>query len=240
LSVGFASTSSYSYQSGYAITAGLATTATYSHQAGYATTSGLATTASYAHQSGYGITAGLATTATYAHQSGYAITSGSSAFATTATYSHQSGYAITSGFATTATNINVVSATTNTNHRVLFTPALGTASGAAVSIENTFIYNPFTDILSVSGLAVTGSTVSTGSTTGALVVTGGVGIGGTVYTATDLNVGNSAIGRLYFSQATLGSAGTTVIPSMAFIGTTNSPITLSVLSDNSLSFDGSS
>jgi len=219
LSVGFASTSSYSYQSGYAITAGLATTAAYSHQAGYAITSGLATTATYAHQSGYGITAGLATTATYAHQS---------------------GYAITSGFATTATNINVVSATTNTNHRVLFTPASGTASGAAVSTENTFVYNPFTDILSVSGLAVTGSTVSTSSTTGALVVTGGVGIGGTVYTATDLNVGNSAIGRLYFSQATLGSAGTTVIPSMAFIGTTNSPITLSVLADNSLSFDGSS
>jgi hypothetical protein len=219
LSVGFASTSSYSYQSGYAITAGLATTAAYSHQAGYAITSGLATTATYAHQSGYGITAGLATTATYAHQS---------------------GYAITSGFATTATNINVVSATTNTDHRVLFTPASGTASGAAVSTENTFVYNPFTDILSVSGLAVTGSTVSTSSTTGALVVTGGVGIGGTVYTATDLNVGNSAIGRLYFSQATLGSAGTTVIPSMAFIGTTNSPITLSVLADNSLSFDGSS
>jgi len=240
LSAGFASTSSYSHQSGYAITSGLATTATYSHQAGYASTSGLATTATYAHQSGYGITAGLATTATYAHQSGYAITSGSSAFATTATYAHQSGYAITSGFATTAANINVVSATTNTNHRVLFTPASGTASGAAVSIENTFVYNPSTDILSVSGLAVTASTNSTNSSTGALTVAGGVGIGGTVYTATDLNVGNSTTGRLYFSQATLGSAGTTVIPTMAFIGTTNSPITLSVLADNSLSFDGSS
>jgi hypothetical protein len=89
-------------------------------------------------------------------------------------------------------------------------------------------------------LAVTASTVSTSSSTGALVVTGGVGIGGSVYTATDLNVGNSTTGRLYFSQATLGSAGTTVIPSMAFIGATNSPITLSVLADNSLSFDGSS
>jgi hypothetical protein len=219
LSVGFASTSSYSYQSGYAITSGLATTASYSYQAGYAITSGLATTATYAHQSGYGLTAGLATTATYAHQS---------------------GYAITSGFATTATNINVVSATTNTNHRVLFTPASGTASGAAVSIENTFVYNPSTDILSVSGLAVTASTSSTNSSTGALTVAGGVGIGGTVYTATDLNVGNSTTGRLYFSQATLGSAGTTVIPTMAFIGATNSPITLSVLADNSLSFDGSS
>ena len=38
----------------------------------------------------------------------------------------------------------------------------------------------------------------------------------------------------------MGSAGTTVIPTMAFIGNTNSPITLSVLADNSLSFDGSS
>jgi hypothetical protein len=222
------------------LSVGFASTSSYSHQSGYATTAGLATTASYSHQAGYAVTSGLATTATYAHQSGYAITSGSAATAATATYSYQSGFAITSGFATTATNLNVVSATTNTNHRVLFTPASGTASGAAVSIENTFVYNPSTDILSVSGLAVTGSTVSTGSTTGALVVTGGVGIGGTVYTATDLNVGNSAIGRLYFNQATLGSAGTTVIPSMAFIGTTNSPITLSVLADNSLSFDGSS
>ena len=38
----------------------------------------------------------------------------------------------------------------------------------------------------------------------------------------------------------MGSAGTTVIPTMAFIGNTNSPITLSVFADNSLSFDGSS
>ena len=144
------------------------------------------------------------------------------------------------GSATTATNINVVLAATNASHRVLFTPTSGSASGVAVSTENSFVYNPSTDILSVSGLAVTATTSSTNSSTGALTVTGGVGIGGTVYTATDLNVGTSTTGRLYFSQATLGSAGTTVIPSMAFIGTTNSPITLSVLADNSLSFDGSS
>ena len=120
-----------------------------------------------------------------------------------------------------------------------FSP-VATGSGVAVSSNTAFSFNPSTLILSTSGLAVTASTVSTSSSTGALVVTGGVGIGGTVYTATDLNVGNSTTGRLYFSQATLGSAGTTVIPSMAFIGSTNSPITLSVLADNSLSFDGSS
>jgi hypothetical protein len=221
---------------GTATTAGFATTANYSHQSGFATSSGLATTATYAHQSGYAITAGLATTASYAYQSGYAITSG---LATTATYAYQSGYAITSGFATTSANINVVNAVTNSAHPLHFSP-VATGSGVAVSSNTAFSFNPSTLILSTSGLAVTASTASTSSSTGAFVVNGGVGIGGSVYTATDLNVGNSTTGRLYFSQATLGSAGTTVIPSMAFIGATNSPITLSVLADNSLSFDGSS
>ena len=96
---GFATTASYSYQSGYGVTAGLATTSTYSYQSGYGVTSGFATTASYSYQSGYGITSGFASTASYAYQAGYGITSG---FATTASYSYQSGYGITSGFATTS------------------------------------------------------------------------------------------------------------------------------------------
>ena len=82
------------------------------------------------------------------------------------------------GTATTATNVNVVSASTSASHPVLFTPASGTASGAAVSTESTFVYNPSTDILSVSGLNITGSTASTSPTTGALTVNGGVGISG--------------------------------------------------------------
>jgi hypothetical protein len=85
------------------------------------------------------------------------------------------------GTATTAANINVVSATTSANHPVLFTPATGTASGAAISTEPTFVYNPNTDILSVSGLAVTATTASTDSGTGALRVAGGVGISGSLY-----------------------------------------------------------
>ena len=88
------------------------------------------------------------------------------------------------GNATTSQNINVVSASTSANHPVLFTPSTGSASGAAVSTEPTFVYNPSTDILSVSGLAVTNTTASTSPTTGALVVTGGVGISGR------LNVGD--------------------------------------------------
>ena len=192
---GFATTASYSYQSGYGLTSGLATTSTYSHQSGYAITSGsssFASTASYSYQSGYGLTSGLATTANYAHQSGYAITSGSS---------NTSGYATTSGLATTSTNINVVSATTNASHPVLFTPAAGTASGAAVSSETSFVYNPSTDILSVSGLAITSGTASTSSSSGALTVSGGAGIAQSVSIGGRLQIFNSSNYTAFVSSA---------------------------------------
>jgi hypothetical protein len=164
---------------------GLATTATYSHQSGYAITSGssaTATTATYSHQSGYGLTSGFATTSTYSYQSGYGLTSG---LATTATYSHQSGYAITSGsasssssasIANTSYNVYVNAASANSSHYLIFSPT-ATGSGVALSSESALVYNPSSDILSVSGLAVTSGTASTSATTGALVVTGGVGIG---------------------------------------------------------------
>ena len=121
--------------------------------------------------------------------------------ASTATYSHQSGYAITSGTATTATNINIVSATTSASHPVLFTPASGTASGAAVSSESTFVYNPSTDILSVSGLASTSTTNSTSPTTGALIVTGGVGIGQSISVGGRLQMFNGANYTAFVSSA---------------------------------------
>jgi hypothetical protein len=127
---------------------------------------------------------GTASTATYSHQSGYAITSG---LATTSTYSYQSGYGLTSGFATTAANINLVSGTTNSAHPMLFSPS-SSGSGVAVSSKSTLSYNPSTDILSTSGLAVTATTQSTNPSSGALIVTGGVGIGGSLYVAGDLTI----------------------------------------------------
>ncbi len=159
--------------------------------------------------------------------------------ATTATYALQSGYAITAGSATTASNVNVANAITNSAHPLYFGP-VGTGSGVAVSSNSAFSFNPSTLILSTSGLAVTATTGSLSSSTGALTVAGGVGIGGSLNVGSDVTVGTAITGRLTFSQATFGSAGATIIPSMAFIGATNSPITLSVLADNSLSFDGSS
>jgi hypothetical protein len=194
---GFATTATYAYQSGYGLTSGFATTANYAHQSGYAITSGnasFATTANYSYQSGYGLTSGLATTSTYSHQSGYAITSGSSntaGFASTATYAYQSGYAITSGSATTSTysfasgsattalNVSVNTTSSNLQHSLIFSSP-GSGSGIALSSKSTVTFNPSTNILSTSGLAITASTASTSTSTGALIVSGGVGIGGTL------------------------------------------------------------
>jgi hypothetical protein len=141
-----------------------------------------------------------------------------------------------SGYATTSNNLRIASAgNSNLAHPVLFTPSSST-SGSAVSSDYTFSFNSSTEILSVSGLAVTNTTGSTSSSAGALTVAGGVGIGGTVNIQGDETV----FGRLYYTQSTVGIAGTTVIPSISFIGQNNNPITLSVLSDNTLSFEGSS
>jgi len=189
---------------------GTATTATYAHQAGYAITSGsasIATTATYAHQAGYAITSGsasIATTATYAHQAGYAITSGSASIATTATYAHQAGYAITSGsasIATTAFNISLQNGVNNTSHSLIFSP-IASGSGIALSTNQTVTYNPFTSLLSVSGVAVTSGTNSVSSITGAVIVTGGVGIGSSVSVGGRLQLFNSSSYTAFVSSAT--------------------------------------
>jgi hypothetical protein len=111
------------------------------------------------------------------------------------------------GLATTATNVNVVSASTSASHPVLFTPSAGTASGAAVSSEPSFVYNPSTDILSVSGLAVTSTTASTSLTTGALLVAGGVGITGRLNVGTRTTTsGNANILAAFASSNNSGAS----------------------------------
>ena len=74
-----------------------------------------------------------------------------------------------------------------------------------------------------SGIAITSVTASTSTTTGALVVAGGVGISG----------------RLTFNQASFGTTGISSLPTMAMIGQTGDPIFMSVLEDNSIAFEGS-
>jgi len=128
------------------------------------------------------------------------------------------------GSGTTSANVNIVAAgNANVFHSVLFTPS-PSSSGSAISSDSTISFNPSTEILNVSGLAITSGTASTNTTTGALVVRGGLGV----------------TGQLSFSQASFGFTGITTNPSMSFIGaTTSSPITLTVLTDNSLNFEGS-
>lgn len=98
--------------------------------------------------------------------------------ASTSNYANQSGYAITSGLATTAQNINVVSNNTATgNHPLVFTPSSSTASGVAQSINTTFNFVPSTNTLNVSGLAITATTATGSTLTGALLVAGGAAVG---------------------------------------------------------------
>jgi hypothetical protein len=124
----------------------------------------------------------------------------------------------------TAQNIAINTAgNANVFHSILFTPS-PLSAGSAVSSDTTISFNPSTEILHVSGLAITSGIASTNTTTGALVVRGGLGV----------------TGQLSFVQASFGFTGITTNPTMSFIGaTSSSPITLTVQTDNSLNFEGS-
>jgi hypothetical protein len=197
---------------------GTASTATYAIQSGYAITSGIATTArsvSVSDYTGGGSITGhpIVFTPELFGGAGVALSTSLNLYWNPSILTLEASNVVgnlqgdvtgnVTGTATTARNINVVSASTNASHPVLFTPATGTASGAALSTESTFVYNPSTDILSVSGLAVTSATISSSPTTGSLVVTGGVGIGGS------LNVGDRTIANI-FGEYRLASFGTSV------------------------------
>jgi hypothetical protein len=143
-----------------------------------------------------------------------------------------------SGTATTSTNTYIASATSG-----IFYPVLSSTSSSAVgiglSVDGTdFSYNAGTNVLTAgqfsgnvsatgitSGLvSITSSTASTYMANGALTVAGGVGISG----------------QLSYNRAAIGYTGIPTNPTMAFIGTTGNPITLTVLADNGLQFEGTS
>jgi hypothetical protein len=90
-------------------------------------------------------------------------------------------------------------------------------SGASVSGSSSFTNNTASGIVSI-----THATGSTSPSFGALLVSGGVGIAGT----------------LSYFKSQIGVAGTSSLPSMAFIGNTNNPVYLNVLENNALSFEG--
>ena len=86
-----------------------------------------------------------------------------------------------------------------------------------------------------SGVGISFATQSTSSTSGALVVFGGIGVSGNVRIGSGLGVS----GTLNFVSGTFGNVGSSTF-TLNFLSSGNSPISLNVLSDNSLSFEGSS
>jgi hypothetical protein len=132
------------------------------------------------------------------------------------------------GLATTSNNIQVAIGAENLSHTLLFTRPTSTVSGSggiAVSNDLTLFFNPSTEILSVSGLAVTSALNSISSTTGALNVVGGVGVGQSVSIRGSLQMFSASNYTAFVSGATANttytlpvntpqsSAGTSVLSS---------------------------
>ena len=91
-------------------------------------------------------------------------------------------------------------------------------TGASVAGSSTFTNDTATGVVKINH-----TTASFGTSVGALQVAGGVGISG----------------KLTFNQASFGTTGISTLPTMAMIGQTGDPIYLSILEDNSISFEGS-
>jgi len=92
------------------------------------------------------------------------------------------------------------------------------ATGNTLGGSATFLNN-----IATGQVQIAHTTASFGTSSGALQVAGGVGISG----------------RLSFNQASFGTTGISTNPTMAMIGQTGDPIYMSVLEDNSISFEGS-
>ena len=95
------------------------------------------------------------------------------------------------GSGTTSLNVNVTQAITNAVHRVVFTPATTTVAGAALSTDTVLTYNPSTDILTSSAIAITATTSAGSTSTGALTIAGGVGIGGSLWAKGPASIGGT-------------------------------------------------
>jgi hypothetical protein len=113
------------------------------------------------------------------------VSTGSQTFAGQKTFSSAiigdlTGTATTAGFAFTSSNVNIRPATSAEIQYLVFTNQIS-ASGTALSANSTFKLDPSTNILSVSGLAITSTESSLSSSTGALTIAGGVGIGGSLF-----------------------------------------------------------
>jgi ribose 5-phosphate isomerase RpiB len=111
----------------------------------------------------------------------------------------------------------------------------GVTQVAYYAIGGTTVSGSSNVLIGSAGLGLSFATQSTSSTTGSLVVSGGVGVTGNVRIGGGLGVS----GNLNFVSGTLGNTGSSSF-TLGFLSSGNSQINLNVLSDNSLSFEGTS
>jgi len=98
-------------------------------------------------------------------------------------------------FSGTATSAALVNTNASTATRFLVGTVLNTASGSTQLSTGSGI-TIGDNLLTSAGIAVTGSTAATSTSTGALIVTGGVGIGGSLWTNTANFASISGVGFL--------------------------------------------
>ena len=91
-------------------------------------------------------------------------------------FSGTSNFATTSSYANTATNIVISTATNNASYYITFVSTTSGSLGIVSDAGSNLTYNPGTNVLRIAGTAT-----STSTTTGALQVVGGVGVGGNIY-----------------------------------------------------------
>jgi len=213
-----------------AVNAGFAGAATTAVNAGFA---GAATTATSAGSAGTSVNAGFAGAATTATSAGSAGTSVNAGFAGAATTAVNAGFA---GAATTATSAGtaytsaLISINSSTVTRYIVGTALNSASAGGTTLSTGSGITIGDNLLTSTSITVSGSTASTSTSTGALLVAGGVGVGGSLWTSalnfssvSGLGISNGAVlsGTWTGTAITTGRGGTgliTVSPNQILMG----------------------
>jgi hypothetical protein len=101
---------------------------------------------------------------------------------------------------------------------------IGLAGNGATGLISSASQTVFGAKTFASGIAITSGTASTSTISGALTVAGGVGI----------------TGQLSVNTIALGSTGVAITPSMTYVGSAGTVISMSVLSDTTIAWEGSS
>ena len=203
-SAGTAGTANNAGSAGTSVSAGTAATATNAGSAGTSVTAGSAGTAVNAGSAGTAVNAGSAGTATNSANTNIVLDTSSTIFLTGSRSNASIGSTpiyllsgvsalgntitattFTGALSGTASSSALVNIDASTSTRYLLGTILNTASGSTqVSVGSGITIG--NNYLTSGGIVVTNSTVSSSTTSGALIVTGGVGIGGTLNVGVDL------------------------------------------------------